>query len=381
ALIAALAAERDLIVRADIVSALGAYRRPRAVAALAGLLDGKGNASLRRKAIGALGRTGSHTATAPLLAALGTAQADGERAAIVAALSQIADPAARPALERLFDASKAPLLKVRIAAALGAIRDGSAVPKLIVLLEHELAAVRFFAVDALATANDRRAAEPLRRLYRRASAAAELPDGRAGRPAITAFLASQSLRLAVIRALITLDPGGSVAEFLDAAAPMERPRTSAVGLRLNEGIYELRRAAIVGLGYSRTATASRYLADGGILADRDFRLRATALRALGVLRQPASAPAVVALLDDGVAEARWVAAKVLGRLGNTDAANDLRLRLGDPHPEVRRQAALSLGFLGDRQACPELAGLVGDDPAKQVREAAQATRSHLCRPN
>jgi HEAT repeat protein len=314
-----------------------------------------------------------------LLSALAVAGSETEQTVIVDALTGIADPAARSALERLFGETESAALKVRITVALGAIQDGSAVPKLIELLASDLAAVRYFAVDALAASGKPHAAAPLRRLYWRASAAVRPAPGKGDRRQVVAYLAEHSLRLALVRALTRLDPQGSVREFRHAAATSAEARDSAIGLRLAEGTYELRRAAIFGLGYSGDDAASRHLVESGVLADRDFRLRATALRALGVLRAPSSAAAVEPLLDDDKAEVRWVAAKVLGRLGADVALPSLRDRLDDPHPEVRRQAVLSLGYLGDRTACPRLISLVRDDPEPAVRDAARATRAHLCR--
>ena len=378
-LIIALDTEQNLMVQIDIVSALGSFKHPTVVAALSEILESEKNTSLHRKAIIALGRSSAPEAATPLLEALRVARNDSERATIVTALGRIANTKARPDLENLFDATKSPMLKVQVAAALGAIRDGSVVPKLIEMLDDDLAAVRFFAVDALAAAKDTSATVPLRLLYRRATAAASASlEEPLSRQSIATFLAEQSLRVAVIRALTALEPKESIGEFLNAAVPHEKPRTSALGLRLNEGIFELRRAALVGLGYSRTKAATNFLTKSGVLSDRDFRLRATALRALGILRDPISASAVVALLDDGIAEVRWVAAKVLGRLGNAAMAQEIRQHLDDPHPEVRRQAALSLGYLKYRESCPNLVKLSKRDETKAVREAASMTLAHLC---
>lgn len=379
ALLGALGSEPTLLVRADIVTALGAFADPAVVDALAGLLADPSARGLHGRAIRSLGNTGSRRATPALLAALAAPGSDRTRALVVEALGRIADPAARTSLESLFNTTGDPGLKVRITVALGAIQDGSAVPKLIALLDNEIAAVQFFAVEALGAAGADAAAEPLRALYRRSAAAGGAPDAAADRPEIVRHLAQLSLQVAVVRALTAIDPRGSLAVFLEAARPRAVTRASAVGLRLNEGLYELRRAAIVGLGYSGRDEAVDTLVGDGFLTQRDFRLRAASLRALGVLRRAHTAIAVRPLLRDPVAEVRWVAAKVLGRLGDAQAGGDLVAALQDAHPEVRRQAILSLGYLQVAAACPALAGLVREDRADDVREAAQATRAHLCR--
>ncbi|MDP6068019.1 MAG: HEAT repeat domain-containing protein [Alphaproteobacteria bacterium] len=377
-LIAAYEGDRSLIVRAGVVEALGAFDDPSAISLLTGLLAADANPSLRRKAIRSLGLTRSPSVTVPLLAALSRASGASERGAIVEALGHIADPRALAGLAALYDRTRDNALKVRLAVALGAIRDGSAVPKLIELLQSDLAAVQFFAIEALAEAGDERAAQPLRQLYRRAtvSSRTSLELAKQGRPA--AYLAEQSLRLEAIRVLASLDAAGSLAEFLDAAAVAMFDRSSGLGLRLNEGSYQLRRMAIAGLGYSGALRATRFLLAGPI-DDGDFRLRAAAARALGVLGHDQASDALAALLGDVSAEVRWVAARVLGRLKRPAAGAGLVAALDDRHPEVRRQAVLSLGYLADPAACERIAGLEQGDPDEAVRNAARATAGILCR--
>jgi len=158
--------------------------------------------------------------------------------------------------------------------------------------------------------------------------------------------------------------------MLDAAKPRPVRRDSQRSLRLAEAIYELRRTAVYGLGYSRSPKAAEYLAGTAGIGDTDPRIRATAVRFLGALGFPGTVPRVAPMLDDPSPEVRWTAAMVLGRLGDPESGPALVARLADRHGEVRRQAALSLGYLGDpafREAVTHAADI---DSSERVREAA-----------
>jgi HEAT repeat protein len=158
--------------------------------------------------------------------------------------------------------------------------------------------------------------------------------------------------------------------LLAAAASRDVPRDSAEGLRLAEGFFEVRRSALVGLGYTRAQRAASFLGGRAGIGDGDFRLRAAAVRSLGVLGFPESFDRVKAALSDPSAEVRWTAGTVLGRLGWRGAVPGLLRRLADDHAEVRRQSALSLGYLGDRKAVGPLQSLARSDEREAVREAA-----------
>lgn len=370
-LLTALKREPTLVGRAAIVSALGTWRDSEAISAVAALLDDPRHRPLRPRAIQALGRMGPQAAS-PLLAALRMARSDGARIEIVDALGHTGSSEAVGPLSALLSPSASPELRVRVAVALGAISDGSAVPTLIALLSDEAAPVRYYAVRSLAEASDIRAAEPLRQLFARLVASPAPADS-------VQHLADLTLQVDIVSALVEMDAPGSLALFAGALAPREFPRDSALGLRLNQGGYELRRAAAVGLGYSKSSAAGPLLVDGPLI-DRDPRLRATAVRALGVLgtalgRSPLGA--LLPRLTDDSPEVRWEAAFVLGRMGDKMGVPALIGRLEDEHAEVRRQAALSLGMLGAAEAREGLARLASGDPDDRTRAAAAAALGTL----
>lgn len=362
--------ERSIAVRTRVVDALGGFRDRRAIEALSGVLDDPRAGGLKVRAIHALGGTGP-AAAAPLLRALARAESDFERIAIVDALGAVGAPEAAKPLERLLErAGDNVELRVRVAVALGAISDGSAVPTLIRLLEDPSPAVQLFAIRSLHAAADARAGGPLRRLHEAVLARSRGTDPAAALADPRPYLADATLRLEAMRALIDLDPQASFATFRAELAPPEFPRDSALGLRLNETSYELRRIAIVGLGYSKAGAAAALLADRAQLEDGDFRIRAAAVRALGVVGVADAAERLLVRLDDEAAEVRWETAFVLGRLGDARAAPALAAKLDDAHFEVRRQAALSAGYLGAQAAEAKLRQLAESDPEPAVRAAA-----------
>lgn len=373
-LLAALANDPAVVVRSAAVEALGAYDDARAVEALAGVVADPRQRGLKLRAIRALGASGP-AGSAPLLQALESSRSDGERAEIVDAIGVTGAKAAVEPLTGLLERTRDPGLRLRLAVALGAIRDGSAAPALIALLEDESIPVRLFAVRGLADTKDPRAAEPLRRIVRDVATRHAALSEEQILAAPATVLARETLRREALSALVEINPTDSFAEFAAALPRREFPRDSSLGLRLNEGEYERRRIAVLGLGYGKLPAAAALLR--GPLADADFRLRAAAVRAFGILGRAEEAPMVIDRLDDEQPEVRWEAAFVLGRLGDPQAAAPLEKVLADPHEEVRAQAALSLGYLGARDAVAGLERLRTSDPRERVRAAAASALASL----
>ena len=378
ALLAAL--ENDIIpVQVRVIDALGAFQQPESLAALQRLVADPHDQALRIRAIRALGHTRSAAAMAPLLAALAAVRSAQERGELVDALGRIGAAEARDPLVELLEETDDPALRTRITAALGSIRDGSAVTALMALLEDGSHAVRLSAVLGLTRPAAPEAAGPLRDLYLRI-AHQSLPHEPTMLPADpAAYLADLELMREVVRALIAVDPATGLPAFLDGAEPRSFPRDSGLALKLGEEAYALRRLSIVGLGYTASAEAAAYL-DRGPLHDPDHRLRAAAVRAVGVLRPPDAVVKVLPALEDSHPEVRWNAASVLGWLGDPRAVAPLVSRLEDNHAEVRFQAATSLGFLGGPAAWTALEELLRNEPSRKAREAARRSLSLLGEP-
>jgi HEAT repeat protein len=378
-LLRALGQDASILVRARVVDALGSFAEPPAVAALAALVTGEQTPHLRLRAIRALGRTRATAAGEPLLAALGAARDDAERAVVVSALADVGPRDATRPLTTLLATAADPELRARIVIALGAIRDGNAVPALVGLLGDDVPAIRYFALESLRELGRPEAAGPIARL------SLELSRRLGTRPLgdlladIGRVRADLSVQEVAVRSLSDLDATQGLEALLAAAQPRDIPRDSAEALALAEALFEVRRTALAGLGYTRSRKAATVLAGRAGLGDPDFRLRATAARSVGVLGFADLAGRVTAALGDPAAEVRWTAAIVLGRLGQRAAVEPLLRRVSDRDPEVRRQAALSLGYLGDRRAAGRLRALARDDDHGGVREAAAYASRLLAR--
>lgn len=370
-LLDAFGRDEDPLVRQSVVSALGRFPQEAALESLISLVEEPQSRQIRQRAIIALGGSGRSKAVGTLLAAMERTHDDGELALIVWSLGQIGDSAAQAHLSQLLARAKSigPELRIAVAVALGAIRDGSSYPTLVALLADNEPKVRLSAILGLRNLGKARAAAPLSQLYRELNGAvADLES--MDKDGAARALSALRLQKEILRALIGLAPKQGVAALLDGAAPQPLRRDSQAALKLAEQLYERRRVALYGLGYSGAGEAERLLAGPAGLGDSDPRLRATAVRSLAVLGRPGAAARLLPHLEDEAPEVRWTAAMVLGRLGDRRAVKPLLRRLADQQSEVRRQAALGLGYLGDPGAWKAVAKLANDDPVATVRTAA-----------
>ncbi len=372
-LFAVLEADPSVLVIAETVDALGGFSSAPAVERLAAITEGS-DPGLAARAVAALGRTGAPAAAAPVLAVLDRAEGAQERAIAVEALGRLAAPAAAEPLAEVLARTDDPALKIRIVVALGAIREGSARASLAALLGDPLPAVQWYALDSLAALGEAGVAPDLIAYaggLAEARRAGRIEDWLADPQPVLAALSLETRALAL---LTEMDAPAALDLFLDAAMPLEVPRDSGAGLALANGVYQLRRAGLHGLGYARARErAGAALRGTKGIGDPDPRLRAVALRSLAVLGAAGTVEAALAGLRDGAAEMRWTAAMVLGRLGDRHGEAALIAALGDTHGEVRRQAAASLGFLGAVAARPALERLATDDPRAAVRAQAAAS--------
>ncbi len=266
----ALGSEPSLLARSRAVDALAHFPDPEAVAALAGLVTGRGNASLRLRAINSLGLGGGAGAAQPLLETLERARGNPERFAIVDALLRLRAREATEPLMRLLGETEDPGLRARIVAALGASRDGDAYATFIEMLGDAVPAVRYYAIRALHALGRIEATGPLREFALLTSeevagmSAAELV---AEAPRMVVAL---NLQVAVLRALADLDAAAGLPALLAAAGPTDIALDSVPALKIANGIYDRRRVALYGLGYSGSRAAAELLA---ALEGRETRFR------------------------------------------------------------------------------------------------------------
>lgn len=369
-LLVALVTDPSPVVRYRATDALGHFAHPASTNALSSLVLHGPDQGQRLRAIRALGYTGTEAAVDPLLRRLATSDDDVERVALSDALARLGSHKATAALQAEFDRARDPELRAQLAMALAATRDGDAYPTLVKMLADDLPGVRYFAIDGIRELGRPDGAKPLARFSLDTSIrfAKRLPQRWAEDP--TAVVRDLELQKSALRALVELDPVHALPAFVAAAEPQAVPLDSAAALQVAEAIYEVRRVALYGLGYTGDQKAADFLASDDGVGDEDFRLRATAVRSLGVLGSPEASEQMEVLLGDPAPEVRWTAAMVLGRLKDVESTAGLRDRLSDRVAEVRKQAALSLGYLGDTDALPQLRRLAVEDESDRVREAA-----------
>jgi len=369
-LLTALEADSSFLVQSSAVDALGGFSDAAAVQTLAALVTEDGNRHLRQRAIRALGETGSQAAVRPLLKALSVSRSDNERLLIVRALTDLRSAEASAPLTKLLDKTENPQLRTQIVITLGAIRDGDVYPILMEMLTDTVPAVRYFAVKSLHDQGRTEAALSISRL------SLEISRRLAKRSTQELFadpipvMADLSFQVVALQAVTDLDAVQGFQALLHAARARPIPLDSELALKLAEGFYRQRRFALNGLGYTRSRGAAAFLAGQDGIGDPDFRLRAVAVRSLGVLGFADASEKVIICLNDPVAEVRWTAAAILGRLKDHKAVEPLMAQLSDINSEVRRQAVLSLGYLGDRQAYDKLSRIAVDDRSEAVRTSA-----------
>ncbi|MBC7171276.1 MAG: HEAT repeat domain-containing protein [Polyangiaceae bacterium] len=161
--------------------------------------------------------------------------------------------------------------------------------------------------------------------------------------------------------------GLALACSIFAAAPVSAQRMTDEELaaaiqNLNAPAPETR-AAAVDLLSSRAWRNRRQLAPHFrrlLRDDPDWRVRASAGRAVGRLSLREAVPDIVRALRDRQVEVRVVAAAALWRLPDPAAVPALVDLLGDADPAARQWAALALGVVRDNRATVPLTRVLGD---------------------
>lgn len=184
---------------------------------------------------------------------------------------------------------------------------------------------------------------------------------------------------AALRAAVEADASPAADVLLRAAALTPVAVRNTTDAALASAVYRLRRSALYGLGYvSGSAYAPRAIKSlARASRDAEPRLRAVAVRSLGVLGATETLTGLASLLGDPSPEVRWTAAEVFGLAGVSAATPALIKALDDSHALVRRAAAEALGYLArssqggaDGTANDALRRLVKSDSDERVRQAA-----------
>jgi HEAT repeat protein len=180
-----------------------------------------------------------------------------------------------------------------------------------------------------------------------------------------------------VETLTDLQPEAAVDVFLSAAKVPNLSFSSGADAKLAVAMFMLKRAAIYGLGYTKSERAWSFLVGPEALDHPDFRIRATSVRSLGVLEKEGTEAYLLPRLKDPSAEVRWGVCSVLGRIGSPASGPALQATLHDSHSYVRKEAALGLGYLKFTPAKPDLAKLAENDDSRQVRRSAALALSLL----
>lgn len=321
ALLDALQSEQKIVVQAAVVGALGHLQHEQAVNPLLALLRQTRQPELRREIARSLGTIGDPRAVKPLLAIMQQAPNDpGLESTAIVALGQIGDPLAIEPLLRAFDAEDL-VTRLRVIEALGKIGHRNATQPLLNRLQQSLAETSSLATE----------------------------------PITQTFAEHMSLlheQTAIVQALGRIQDPRAVDGLRQALAMRAFAQDSAEGLRLREGIYQRRRAAMVAL----SQLVAQQVVDAlvGLLQDQDGQIRAEAARLLGAYGDVRSVEQLIAVLQDPQADVRLEATHALGQLGASQAVTALIGRLQDPHASVCEQAVLALTRLRDKRAIEPL---------------------------
>lgn len=381
-------ARNSVLVKARAVDALGGFDQPSTVEALGALAGGSTTCSakpaidrdalsamssraLAPRAIAALGQIDHPCAGDALAALLMDRGSEQYQARIVAALIESPSPKAEPGLRAIIESEMDDRLRAAATVALAAAgRRDDLTAVLTSLLSDPAPLVQYQAIQSLRSAGDVSAAVPL------IAYASELTGTLQERTEADLLeetvivLGEASLLDAAIRTLTKLDAAAGAALFLRAAKPRPIESQSAAALAVKSAFYQVRRAALYGLGYTNSPDAWRFLNGGGGISDPDARLRAVAARSIAVLGFEGSAESLITLLHDPKAEVRWTAADALGPLGDTSAVPALAKALADKDARVRESAARALSYLPAQSAANALRRLATEDTDSRVRAAA-----------
>ncbi len=374
ALMRSLSDETSDYVRLAVVQALGEFSRLDVIELLSRLAK-DGDGILNNRAIWSLGHIGGEANTKLLLDLLNKAETDIRRLHIVKALAIHAPREASSPLKKLFQTTSNSRLKSQVSIALSAISDGGLSQTFIAMLKQSDPNIQKSGIEGLVKLKDVASLgtisefcieldEELRELTKQSI--------RRHHPRILELLKLQTL---AARAIGSIGAESGVSALKAMIGTFDIPIDSAIGLEVSDALYERRRTSIYASGYSKSHTIAATLDSRLGLHEPDFRLRAAAVRALGVLGFPGTSDHILPLLRDPAAEVRWTAASVLGRLGKKNIGPDLLLSLNDKVSEVRRQTSLALGYLRYAGADKALKELAEKDDSAGVRKAAKFARA------
>ncbi|HEY3885533.1 MAG TPA: HEAT repeat domain-containing protein, partial [Vicinamibacterales bacterium] len=302
------------------------------------------SAAIRRRAALAIGRVGLSEGVAPLEATLADANADVRQMAAFA-LGLLADKSAAPALTTALQ-DPDPLVRARAAEALGLIGDSASAPAVGQMVSA------FIKAGALATVQPDDEQWPM------------TPHADAVRLGLFALVRQKSWDALQSTAL---DPSGQpVSDWWPIAYALQRindPRAAPALRRLlgSPGRYT-RAFAARGLGGLKDQASAPLVIGMLQHAGNDVALQVSAIRALAQIGGPTAAPAIVSVLTaDGTdPNAALEAVTALGDLKDAAALPYIQDRLTDDWPTMRAAAIRAASTIDPQGFLTVLSGLEPD---------------------
>ncbi len=367
-------ADRSSNVRNAAITALGNFSSDKVTEKLVAQLNAS-DQSLHIRAIAALGRSRNPAAISDLLPLIGNDIDEPKLIETLKAVAAIGAIQSTERIERLYATTTSNRIRRYALMALSSTREDGAEKFAMEALSADDPLVRLQGLEVLRENNSKASVRKIAKVgLHHSKLLFERPDawydGISAEPIVELSLLNEFLRT-----VIALDPRYGYNLFASVSSPSTLPKNNARMLQIAEGFYRARWQGLYALGYTFNPGAESYLKLA--LTDPDPRIRAVALRSIGVYGAKNFKRQVIAAGKDNTAEVRWTAARVLGRDRQSANVGPLLSMLGDRDATVRKETALSLGYLGNHQAIDALNNVAITDTATPVREAASFALSLL----
>lgn len=366
-------ADASKLVRRRAIAALGKLGNADATAALSEIAlsdDAKADTGLWQGTVAALGETQSPEAGRFLAKQLATTTVDHKQFVLITALIRAPASSAVEPLQKIIQGDGPEQIRAAATIALASAKSDGSEAFLTDLLKDRSKLVQFQVLGLLQRSGS---PEPANAINTYALALAQRLAA-ASKDDLLARLGDSREDLLLLetalRALTETDPVAGLPAYLLAATQDPDVSGSTQALTLKAAFYSVRRAALYGMGYTKSSQAVALLEGNKGVGDDDPRLRAVAARSLGVLENERSAAVLIPLLKDRSAEVRWTTAGVLGALGDRQAVTPLVTTLEDRDARVRAAAAEALAYLHDHSVIAKLRVLKENDADPKVRATA-----------
>ena len=357
------------MVRLRIVDGLGKLGDQAAIPTLVGILDDE-DKDLKVRAIRSLGRLKSQVSVSSLNSLLLNTKDKKIQGEIIDSIGAIGHRSSMSVLKVFLPKINDKFLRLRTILAIGQIKDGDSSKILNELLEDPSLDVIDFAINGIKKNKFKSSRLPLNKLFKSLHNRLWSLDTEEilNNHLFTAKVLK--IQTMIVETLNEIDPINSVDTFSLGSQPKMIASHSAHSFKINDLIYELRRISIVALGYTANPDAAKFVIENKYTHDPDSRIRAAAIRTLGVLQDLSSINYIIDGLTDDSYLVRLQSAVVLGRLRVDKAKAPLRLLLSDRHELVRWEAITALMYLKDEKSLNIIKTIRQTDPSQRVRTAA-----------